>query len=195
MATIPVQITYFTGLKPDLFSNVRLTGSWDENGLYADSWTSINMKQALASDGCPCFQATIELDESQIGKSFNWGVILDSPAGENLWGIATETNDGESIARHRTFTLKSTEEITLQQEQYYLTNYRRLGAQKYYPPGQTQPGIQFSVWAPNAQSVEVVFANSSGYIADDGTGIDESLGGVFSLSSRRRHLANRFTRP
>ena len=181
MATIPVQITYFTGLKPDLFRNVRLTGSWDESGLYADSWTSLNMKQALAEDSCPCFQATVELDESQIGKPFHWGVILDSPAGENHWGIATETNDRESSARHRTFILKSTEEITLQQEQYYLTNYRRLGAQKYYSPGQTKPGIQFSVWAPNAQSVEVVLGGKSGYIAEDGTGIDESLG-RFSLS-------------
>src|SRR5438105_13786556 len=33
--------------------------------------------------------------------------------------------------------------------------------------------MKFSVWAPNAQSVEVVIGKASrGYIAEDGTGID-----------------------
>jgi len=73
-----------------------------------------------------------------------------------------------------------------------------LGAQKYYQNGHTEPGIQFSVYAPHAQKVEVVFGLlwkygdpnkkpvnrtnpvafqelAGGYIADDGTGIDPNL--------------------
>jgi len=57
-----------------------------------------------------------------------------------------------------------------------LTDCRRLGAQKYYPSGQSNPAIRFAVWVPNAKTVEVVFGTqSSGYIADDGSGIDPTL--------------------
>jgi 1,4-alpha-glucan branching enzyme len=66
-----------------------------------------------------------------------------------------------------------------------------MGAQKIYT-GSAQQGIQFSVWAPNAQMVEVVFGRKeTGYIANDGDGIDPSLpviplnqtsGGVWSGS-------------
>src|SRR5205823_1731366 len=39
--------------------------------------------------------------------------------------------------------------------------------------GCAAPGLRFSVWAPNAQNVEVVFGRRhNGYIADDGDGID-----------------------
>ena len=52
-----------------------------------------------------------------------------------------------------------------------------------------EPRIRFSVWAPNAQNVEVVFAKfdpatlPNGYIADDGDGIDTNVGnaGPFPL--------------
>src|SRR5262249_34033779 len=37
----------------------------------------------------------------------------------------------------------------------------------------TKPDLRFSVWAPNAQDVEVVFGKTgNGYIANDGDGID-----------------------
>ncbi len=175
-----VQFTYLTGLKKDLFRNARLTGSWDENGRYSDQWISIPMQQAIAEDGCPCFLATVELDDSQVGWQFHWGVVLDGPAGTDLWGIPTEINNGDSQERYRTFNLQ-TPSGSPQLEKYYLTNCRYLGAQKYYPPNQQTPGVQFSVWAPNAQKVEVVFGGASGYIADDGYGINASLG-EFSMS-------------
>jgi 1,4-alpha-glucan branching enzyme len=167
MAT--VQFTYFTGIRRNIFNNVRLTLS---NGSDTDEWTSFPMQQTIAEDGCPCFTATVELDDSRIGQQFRWGVILDAPAGNESWGIMTEVNDSNSRQRDRSFTLQSSSVALPQQERYFLTNCRRLGAQKYYANGTAQPGIQFSVWAPNAQNVEVVFGNSSGYIADDGTGID-----------------------
>ena len=175
-----VQFTYLTGLKKDLFRNARLTGSWDESGRYSDQWISIPMQQAIAEDGCPCLETTVEFDESQAGRQFQWGVVLDGPAGTDLWGIPTEINHGASQERYRTFTLQASSGNP-QLEKYYLTNCRYLGAQKYYRPGQQNPGVQFSVWAPNAQQVEVVFGRENGYIADDGYGIDLSLG-EFSLS-------------
>lgn len=178
---IPIQFTYLTGLRRNIFRNVRLTGSWDANGRYSEQWATMPMQQTTSEDGCPCFTATVELDDSQVGWLFRWSVILDSPAGENLGGIATEINESNSSDRYRSFTLQSPSGNP-QQERYYLTHCRLLGAQKYYN-GANQPAIQFAVWAPNAQNVEVVFA-SSGYIADDGSGIDSS-GGSFALS--RQH--------
>ena len=174
MATIPVQFTYLTGLRRDIFRNVRLTGSWDENGRYSDQWISIPMQQTTGEDGCPCFTATVQLDDSQIGWQFRWSVILDGPAGNDLWGIPTEINDGNSTERYRSFNLHPSG--TQQQQRYYLTHCRRLGAQKYYTSGTSQPAIQFAVWAPNAQNVEVVFGGPSGYIADDGSGMDTTRG-------------------
>ena len=185
MATVPVQIIYFTGLKSNFFENVRLTGSWNENGYYSDEWISVPMQQTWSEDGCPCFQTTIELDESQIGRQFNWGIVLDAPLGKNLWGIPTEVKDINSSARYQTFTLKNSSETQLQVEKYYLTHCRLLGSQKYYPSEGSNPGIRFSVWAPNARSVEVVFGEESGYIADDGSGINSSMG-EFAMT-RRQH--------
>lgn len=176
----PIQFTYLTGLRRNIFRNVRLTGSWDENGRYSNQWPIIPMQQTTSEDGCPCFTATVQLDDSQIGWLFRWSVILDSPAGENLGGIATEINDSNSSDRYRTFYLQAANNNQPQQERYYLTHCRHLGAQKYYN-GASQPAIQFAVWAPNAQNVEVVFGGSSGYIADDGSGIDSSRP-TFALS-------------
>jgi 1,4-alpha-glucan branching enzyme len=170
MAT--VQFTYFTGLRRSFVNNVRLTGTWNNNGRYSDQWTSLPMQQTTGEDGCPCFTATVNLADSQIGQQFRWGVILDAAAGNNLWGIMTEENDLNSTERDRTFILQAPNS-SIQQESYYLTYCRRLGAQKSYN-GATQPGIQFAVWAPNARNVEVVFGQSSGYIADTGVGEDTS---------------------
>lgn len=176
MATIPVQFTYLTGLKKEVFLNARLTGSWDEDGRYSDQWTSTSMKPAISEDGCPCFKVTVEFDETQVGWQFRWGVILEDQAGNTPWGITTEINNQNSTECYQTFKLEDPNEIQLQEEKYYLTHCRRLGAQKHYPPSQSNPAIQFSVWAPNAEKVEVVFGGSSGYIADDGSGIDSSIG-------------------
>ncbi|HEY9663970.1 MAG TPA: hypothetical protein V6C65_36430, partial [Allocoleopsis sp.] len=177
MDTIPVQFTYLTGLSRSIFHHVRLIGSWDQNGRYSDQWTSIPMHPAIAEDGCPCFIAIVQFDASQVDSHFHWGVILDAPAGREIWGIPTEVNDRHSTDRYRTFTLRTPNPNLLQQERYYLTDCRHLGAQKYYRPGQSQPALQFAVWAPHARSVEVVFGDDkSGYIADDGFGMDAQLG-------------------
>jgi 1,4-alpha-glucan branching enzyme len=170
-----VQFTYFTGLSRTLINNTRLTGSWDSNGRYSDRWMTLPMQQTTGEDGCPCFTATVNFDDTQIGQLFRWGVFLDTPTGTNLWGITTEINDGNSLDRYRSFALRP-ENGNPRQERYYLNHSRYLGAQKYYN-GAPQPAIQFAVWSPNADNVEVVFGGTSGYIRDnDGAGIDSTRG-------------------
>jgi 1,4-alpha-glucan branching enzyme len=168
-----VQFTYLTGLPRSIFSNVRLTGNWDQNGRSSPTWIAVPMQSIVAEDGCPAFRATVTFDDAQIDREFQWGVRLDAPAGNNSWGIVTESNSNNLGERDRRFILQNLGNQP-QLVTYYLTHARRLGAQKHYSNGTANPGIQFSVWAPNARNVEVVFGNSSGYIADDGVGIDRT---------------------
>ena len=177
---IPVEFTYYTGFKRDIFSNVRLTGSWDASGYYSEQWQVLPMTPDTCEDGCPCFKATVNFDDSQMGRQFRWGVFLNGPGGADLWGIVTERQDLPPQNRHRdrfrTMVLQAPGSNS-QKENYYLTHCRRLGANKYYLSGISTPGVQFAVWAPNAEKVEVVIGNQrTGYIADDGTGMDPQRG-------------------
>ena len=61
------------------------------------------MTSGRAEDGCPCFTATVELDDSGVGMAFRWGVTVDGPEGANVWGIPTEVNDMNSTERYREF--------------------------------------------------------------------------------------------
>ena len=141
--------------------------------------------------GCPAFRATVLLDAAQQGIQFQWGVMADTPGTPNRWAVVTEVPDANSSARYRAFTLAGAG----QQEHYWFVTGRRFGAQKFFAAGQAEPAIRFSVWAPNARSVDVVFAAApaaapSGYIADDGAGIDTNIGnrGAFPLVPRGRGI-------
>jgi 1,4-alpha-glucan branching enzyme len=95
----------------------------------------------------------------------------NGPQGSNSWGIPTAVQDINSVERYRQFRPNGGR--VPQVERYYFTCGRRLGANKHFLAGRTTPGLRFAVWAPNARSVEVVFGNAKGYIANDGiTGID-----------------------
>lgn len=198
MAKTTVEFVYLTGLKRQIFSNVRLTGSWNSEGRFSDRWSVVPMEQITGEDGCPAFGAQVHLDASQAaGWTFRWGVILDGPGGRDQWGIPTEVSDLNSMDQTRGFTLNPTSSATPQEEHYYLIHSRRLGAQKHRRQGQQRDGIRFAVWAPNAQKVEVVMGTlwdmddpkrtpadkplpvgriGGGYIADDGTGVRTDLG-------------------
>ncbi|MBV9490483.1 MAG: alpha amylase C-terminal domain-containing protein [Verrucomicrobia bacterium] len=193
--SIPVQFVYYTGfLARRPLQNARLTGSWDKNGRYSDQWSAVAMSAQTGEDGCPCFRATVEFDEAQVGRLFRWGVWIDGPSGPNLWGIMTEVNDRVSTRRERAFTLR---QAANQEERYYLTQCRRLGANKYWRAAAADPGIRFAVWAPNAQNVEVVMGRlwsrtdgrirpvdgpvpvellCGGYVDDEGNGARSDLG-------------------
>jgi 1,4-alpha-glucan branching enzyme len=149
MATIPVKFIYLTGLKPSLFSNAKLVGSWD-------GWTNrVSMNGVSGDDGCPAFEATVSIDAGKVNEWLTWGVILDGPGFQGGWGINTETNDLGNSGRNRRFQLRAPGPVP-QEERYYLIHSRWLGAQKFYKAGQKGPGIRFSVWAPNAKNVDVV---------------------------------------
>lgn len=170
---LSVHFVYHVGLMGTIFRNARLVGSWDADGNYVDLWTSVAMTEARSEYGTQCFRATIQLDESGIGRPFRWGVLIDGPGGPNQWGIVTEVHDAYSRERYRDFVLREDN----QTEEYHLTHCRRLGANKLYRDGSEKPAVHFSVWAPNARAVEVVFGDkASGYIADDGTGAVSQLG-------------------
>jgi 1,4-alpha-glucan branching enzyme len=169
-----VRFVFFTGIIQPVFSNVRLSGSWNSEGLPSANWSSVTMQQVTGIDGCPAFEAFVSLDASQSGQTFRWGVTLDGPAGPNLWGIATEVGDPNLTDRYRSFVLEGG--ATTQEVQYYFTIGRRLGAHKLYTSTGAEPRIAFSVWAPNAQAVDVVFGvQNCGYIDDSGGGVDQSV--------------------
>ncbi len=168
-----VEFQFMTGLKRKIFRNARLCGSWDSHGRHSDIWSESPMQESIGEDGCPMFKASVPLDPADRDKTFKWGVVLDGPQGANFWGMPTEVQDADSSDRNREFRLSGSG--AHQTERYYLTYCRRLGANKHYAMGSASPSLRFACWAPNARKVEVVFGkSSSGYIADDGTGIDTS---------------------
>jgi 1,4-alpha-glucan branching enzyme len=176
MAHIPVSFTFHSGVKRHLFRNVRLSGSWDAAGQFCERWTQLPMAASTDATGCDAFSATVAFDPGEVGKRFHWGVIGDLDGVPNTWAVATEVADENSDQRTRCFVLAP--DTTAQE--YWLATGRRFGAQRYFRAG-ASTGLKFSLWAPHARSAEVVFAPfdveagaPTGYIADDGSGIDPS---------------------
>ncbi len=171
MALTPIRFAYFTGIRRDVLRNARLAGSWDAAGRYSDDWSVQAMTAYVADDGCPAFRATALIDDAQDLSRIRWGIIVDGPGMPNLWGIPTEVADHASTERHRTLDLTA-----LGDEQcYHLTHCRRLGANGQVLADGSM-AIRFSVWAPNARSVEVVFGDpESGYIGESGEGVVETF--------------------
>ncbi len=178
MAQIKVNFTFHSGIRRRLFRNVRLSGSWDASGNFSNQWTESPMLPSQDGTGCDAFSASVSFASAQSGITFYWGVLADLAQSPNTWVIVTEVPDENSNLRHRSFILAAGET----QQDYWFAAGRRFGAQKFIPPASLSPGIRFAAWAPHARNVEVVFAPFSlaigtptGYIADDGTGIDPTL--------------------
>jgi 1,4-alpha-glucan branching enzyme len=175
MAQIVVTFTFHSGVTQHLFRNVRLSGSWDGSGMFSNQWTQGPMVASQDGTGCDAFSASMSLDASQVGTTFEWGVIADVAGSPNSWVVVTEVSDPNSVQQTRSFVLSAAGGG----EDYWFATGRRFGAQKFTAAGAGKTGLRFTVWAPYAQSVAVVFATIpaapatlSGYISDDGTGID-----------------------
>jgi 1,4-alpha-glucan branching enzyme len=186
MAQIAVNFTFHSGVKRHLFRNVRLSGSWDATGQFSNQWTAVPMLTSQDETGCDAFNASVSFDAAQTGTIFQWGVVADLAGALNTWAVATEVPDENSDLRYRSFALAAGQT----QQDYWFATGRRFGAQKFVQPGSATPGIRFAVWAPHAQSAEVVFApfdlangTPIGYIADDGAGVDLAAGVVPLLST------------
>ena len=131
------------------------------------------MTEGRGEDGAVVFEANVPLPAEDVGKTFRWSVLLDGPYGLGVNGIVTECKTPDLDRCYLSSELRDDAHAV---ERYYLTHIRRLGAQKCWAPGQQEPGIRFSVWAPHARKVEVVFGRrDNGYIANDGTGIDGNM--------------------
>jgi 1,4-alpha-glucan branching enzyme len=175
---IPVHFSFYSGLTRKIFSRPRLVGSWDPNGNFSNNWTELLMENTRSHDGCQKFTATVQLNATDEGIEFHWGVRVDTAQEHDVWAIMDELQDIHSSARYRKFLLRTGD--PKREESYYFTNCRRLGAQKYFYDGVAKEGIRFSVWAPNANNAEVVFGEfkkgdktkQTGYITDDHIGID-----------------------
>jgi 1,4-alpha-glucan branching enzyme len=175
MAQITVNFIFHSGVKHQLFRNVRLSGSWDVTGQFSNQWTEVPMVASQDETGCDAFSANVSFDAIQMGTIFQWGVVADVVGAPNTWAVVTEVPDENSSQRYRSFTLAAGET----QQDYWFATGRRFGAQKCVSPGSAIPAIRFAVWAPHAENVEVVFApfdltvgTPTGYIADDGAGMD-----------------------
>lgn len=186
MPNITVTFVFHSGLTRSLFQDVRLSGSWDQNGSFSSQWSELAMAAFKDETGCDAFTAAVTLNSAQVGTTFHWGVIADTAGLPNNWVIATEVPDQNSADRYRTFTLSSTPVV----QEYWFANGRRFGAQKWTPPGTGLTGLRFCLWAPHAKAVDVVFApfdttsgTPSGYIADDGTGIDPTIPAIHLASA------------
>lgn len=197
MPTAPVEFRYVTGLKRDIFDGmqVRLHGNWDAAGLRTTGLGHVGDMQRIApansEDGCTQFAATVNLDTSQVGSSFRWGVSVVGKDGKVVWAIPTEVKCRDSRDQMLAFTFSGAP----QKATYYLTHCRRLGANRVQTP--TGDRLRFAVWAPNAQDVKVVIGKlwdhdapsrtplstsippdriAGGYISNNGEGAHPSLG-------------------
>jgi 1,4-alpha-glucan branching enzyme len=155
-----VRFRLLTGLKRNIFSRAQLKGSWDQRGYRSGDWANpIAMIATIAEDGCPAFEAEVDL-HGDPGTAFDWGVIVSTASQGNLWAIMPEVRDRNSNSRVRSFVLQSG---APQVVDHYFTHARRVGAQKYFGnakalEGEQPPTIRFTVWAPHAKAVNVVIA-------------------------------------
>jgi len=194
MATIKVIFEYYSGVKHKAFRNVRLLAGWTDKGRPGPKMRALPMSPFQAPDGCPAFQAEALFDSAEIGRTFEWSVMVDVPGRPNIRGIMTEEGDFESSSLNRSFVLNESGSV----ERYWLTHGRRLGANRFYAADRERPGLQFSVWAPNAQKVETVIADDekSGYIWSDGRNVGQTLtmkrdeGGIWQTDPDDKALAD-----
>ena len=154
-----VQFNYLSGILADdvLISSAQLQGSWDRLGSLTESFSTVEMHPYISEDGCQSFTANVQFAESEGGKTFRWTVLLEIDGQQRL-GITEEVNSGDSKENIRSFQLLSASGEN-QIENYRFNWSRHLGAQKLMIPGEQEPRIQFAVWAPNAQQVEVIMVD------------------------------------
>ena len=167
---LPVRFTWYTGLKRRLFLQARLLGDWDANGRADPAGSTWPMTEIVADDGCPAYTVEVNFDPTSVGTAFEWSVRVDTQAVADVSGIAMEVDDPDTTDRVRRFELQPA--TASAQQAVWFTLAHRLGARKVYGAAGAMPGLRFSLWAPNARAVEVVWGDPAhGYIADDGTGI------------------------
>jgi 1,4-alpha-glucan branching enzyme len=154
-----VRFNYNSGILADslIISSAQLQGSWDGLGNFTENFSTLDMHPYNSEDGCQSFTASVQFTETEVGTTFRWTVLLEID-GEKRLGIPEEVNRGDSRENVCYFQLLPASGQN-QIANYRLNWSRHLGAQKLMIPGDQEPRIQFAVWAPNAQQVEVVMVD------------------------------------
>lgn len=159
MSGIDVRFEWKTGIPRSIFRNARLRVSADAEGRRTQGpWVEVAMDEIRAEDHCPSFAGSITLASTEVGKTFEWSVSADTEHATDVCVMTFETSDPESQNLHRSFVLDPPGPEP-QYECYTLTLERQFGARKRYWNGDSAPGLQFSVWAPNARAVEVLWGD------------------------------------
>jgi 1,4-alpha-glucan branching enzyme len=153
MSKVAIEFVYYTSVPdwPPIGTAAQLRGSWNANGGFSLDWSSIPMRREFGTDGCAVFRATALIDSAAVPLTLEWGVMFQT-ASSQFWGIPTEVEKADSTRQTRLFLFDGSP----RRESYYLTHCRRLGANLRYLRPNTSPGVQFSAWAPNASTLELV---------------------------------------
>jgi 1,4-alpha-glucan branching enzyme len=170
-----VSFTYYPGV--DRFpggAQVDLCGSWATDGTPSlGTWSRRPMARASDETGAVCFTADVSFDQSAVGADLSWGTWVRLSGGAaQVWGIAAEVTDRTSTDQVRPLIISPPSPDGPQRESYRLSWHRARGAQRCLASPATAPELRFSVWAPDATAVQVVFGQPGGYIAHDGYGTD-----------------------
>ena len=56
------------------------------------------MADVVADDGCPGFTATIQFDDRDVGKTFQWSVRLSTRSIADVSGVPTEVVTSETLS-------------------------------------------------------------------------------------------------
>ncbi len=169
-----VKFWFHTGVRQRRLSSVTLTGSWDAAGQASEAWSQRLMNEVIEPDGTLSYEVSVVL--KGIGSTFEWGVRVDTRAGNTThtgqWAVAAELKDWQDRRQIRRFTLGANGQV----ERYYLTRLSQLGAN--IQRNVAGKPVRFSVWAPNARAVALVFGHlATGYIDNQGGGVIDR-GGV-----------------
>lgn len=189
--TVRVRFVYTPGLRWPAIAGARLAGSWDEFGRPSPAWSITPMRSIMLPEACPGFEAELPFPADLVGQDYRWGVLVDGLAGTDHWGVPVAAPDDDRTLSFR--LVPGADGETPRVEPYWLSQARRLGAAKVFPPGADRPAIRFGVWDPEALAVDVVFGRTTdpdrptlsrsdeprpihrvlgGHVSDTGEGLD-----------------------
>ncbi len=192
MASVNVAFTFHSGIKRVLFQNVRLSGSWDVKGIFSGQWTQTPMLASSGRDRLRCLHGVaVSMDAIAGGNNVPVGRYSPISQGPRIRGWWYTEVPGSQLQRRQTRSFILSDRGAGQQDYWFATG-RRFGAQKYTPTGSNQTGNSF--FGVGALCPEASKSSSrrfqphrrrrTGYIADNGTGMDPTAS-VMPLTSNR----------
>ena len=172
LPSVRVLFRYCPGLLANPFRNVRLCGSWDASGRAATQWSNRRCEPTLDDDGRSAF--TLKSTSTKLRSA------PCSTGGCSSTGSSAKTS-GELQRRSMTRPPRRASDPSRWRRRTQRLSHRQRPTTSLNAVGWafgSEPntaGIRFSLWAPNARSVDLVFVDPAhGYIADNGVGAVQS---------------------